>query len=380
LDNGEGFQFYYGAQTFSFDRTAANGITRNSDMTSVTNATFVRQTELTGASNALVVLPVRGISSNGVVYAATNINFVGNPKITNVNGTISVDVTPGAAAAGSTNMDTANIGWAQFTNGWVGTNFTLFRTNNIGQSKSEYGLNASLGGNVAVGTNASLVGMENIAVGIYATNPILLAIGTRALSEANGGTNTVIINSNSAIGVGTAPSSTGGTITTKNGFTSTGGHYALSLEDGTRGYIFGVNDGMWCPQRYFTALSSPFGVVLGTNKLGNSTGTGTNALMLAVVLQGTTNRWGETTTMPELEIVGNASNRTATANLNIPNNGNLRVDGIGRFGSNMTIMTAIASPTVTGTNNGIFWASNNTLFWRWTAGGTTTNEVKIAGP
>jgi hypothetical protein len=51
-----------------------------------------------------------------------------------------------------------------------------------------------------------------------------------------------------------------------------------------------------------------------------------------------------------------------------------------RVGSNLVMMTAISSPTVSGTNNGIFWASNNTLFWRWTAGGTTTNEVKIAGP
>ncbi len=51
-----------------------------------------------------------------------------------------------------------------------------------------------------------------------------------------------------------------------------------------------------------------------------------------------------------------------------------------RAGTNLTMMTALASPTVTGTNNGIMWASNNTLFWTWTAGGTTTNTAKIAGP
>ena len=35
---------------------------------------------------------------------------------------------------------------------------------------------------------------------------------------------------------------------------------------------------------------------------------------------------------------------------------------------------------ITGTNNGVLWTSNNTLFFIWTAGGTTTNIVKIAGP
>lgn len=50
------------------------------------------------------------------------------------------------------------------------------------------------------------------------------------------------------------------------------------------------------------------------------------------------------------------------------------------IGTNLTLLTAIAAPTVTGTNNGIFWASNNTLWWTYTAGGTTTNTAKIAGP
>lgn len=49
-------------------------------------------------------------------------------------------------------------------------------------------------------------------------------------------------------------------------------------------------------------------------------------------------------------------------------------------GTNMTLMTSIVAPTVTGTNNGILWASNNTLFWTWTAGGTITNTAKIQGP
>lgn len=38
------------------------------------------------------------VGSNGTLYAAGTINFVGNTKMTNVNGTMSVDVTPGGSA------------------------------------------------------------------------------------------------------------------------------------------------------------------------------------------------------------------------------------------------------------------------------------------
>lgn len=47
---------------------------------------------------------VNSVGSNGIVYAATNINFVGNTKITNVNGLISVDVTPGTGGTPTTTL------------------------------------------------------------------------------------------------------------------------------------------------------------------------------------------------------------------------------------------------------------------------------------
>jgi hypothetical protein len=60
--------------------------------------------------------------------------------------------------------------------------------------------------------------------------------------------------------------------------------------------------------------------------------------------------------------------------LRVANTGGISV------GTNLTMKSSLAAPTVTGTNNGVFWASNNMLFWTCTAGGTTTNTTKIAGP
>jgi hypothetical protein len=53
-------------------------------------------------------------------------------------------------------------------------------------------------------------------------------------------------------------------------------------------------------------------------------------------------------------------------------------------GTNCTLVgtTAVTvdRPYVAGTNNGVFWASNNTLWWVYTLGGTSTNWTKLAGP
>jgi hypothetical protein len=252
---------------------------------SVTNATFVRQTELTTASNVLA----------------------------------------GMSGGGSTNMNAANVGWLQFSN----------------QIKSAAPTDVT--GGVTLGTNYINIGTNDPTkagtVGIFGANNILFQVGSRALAgtSAGGATNAFMVESN-------------GVTTVKK----------LKFIDQGAGAKIDNNYG----------VIDLIGSIITAD---NSMGVG-NAFLLrsnAIV------SWSESAVPQDATGLTKLS-RPSVGNINVTTN--LAVVGAITAGTNMTIRSAISSPTVTGTNNGIFWASNNTLFWTWTAGGTTTNTVKIAGP
>jgi len=58
----------------------------------------------------------------------------------------------------------------------------------------------------------------------------------------------------------------------------------------------------------------------------------------------------------------------------------LNEDAALSIGSNLVVQSTTVRPMVSWTNGGVLWASNNVLYWTYTAGGTTTNTVKVAGP
>jgi len=156
--------------TFQSSTNYANSVASTAVQTStnyangVTNSSIVRTNDTTWF--------VRGVAPGA------NITTTTNDGVVTVNG--------GAGGAASTNLDTANIGWAQFTNG-----FRTLRTNNIGQSLYDYGMTVDNSGNVAIGTNG-----QSAALAIYGTNEYLLQIGSRRLADNSGGTNALTLKTN----------------------------------------------------------------------------------------------------------------------------------------------------------------------------------------
>ena len=142
--NYGGNVFYIGTQITNVAQSIANSVTNNT--IARTNGTeFIRTNNLTSVDGNIVVRQdgsggitlsnamasasgILSVGSNGVVYAATNINFVGNTKITNESGLISVDVTPGASTGGG--FETATNIWSG-TTFWLGTNFWISSATNI---------------------------------------------------------------------------------------------------------------------------------------------------------------------------------------------------------------------------------------------------------